>query len=27
MNEDGEWEEYVEEDDPNRPAIAYDYMG
>ena len=27
MNEDGEWVEYVEEDDPDRPPIAYDYMG
>jgi hypothetical protein len=27
MNEDGEWEEYVEEDDPERPPIAYTYMG
>ena len=27
LNEDGEWEEYVEMDDPDRPAIAYTYMG
>lgn len=27
MNENGEWEEYVEEDDPERPPIAYDIMG
>ena len=27
MNEEGEWEDYVEEDDPDRPPIAYDYMG
>lgn len=27
LNEDGEWEEYIEEDDPERPPIAYDYMG
>jgi len=27
LNENGEWEEYIEEDDPNRPPIAYDYMG
>ena len=27
LNEEGEWVEYVEEDDPNRPPIAYDYMG
>lgn len=26
-NEDGEWVEYVEEDDPDRPPIAYTYMG
>ena len=27
LNENGEWEEYVEEDDPERPPIAYTYMG
>lgn len=27
LNEDGEWEEYVEEDQADRPPIAYDYMG
>lgn len=27
MNEDGEWVEYIEEDDPERPPIAFDYMG
>ena len=27
LNENGEWEEYVEEDDPDRPPIAYTYMG
>lgn len=27
MNENGEWEDYVEEDDPDRPPIAYTYMG
>ena len=27
LNEDGEWVDYVEEDDPDRPPIAYDYMG
>ena len=27
LNEEGVWEEYVEEDDPDRPPIAYDYMG
>lgn len=27
LNEEGEWVEYIEEDDPNRPPIAYDYMG
>jgi hypothetical protein len=27
LNENGEWEEYVEEDDPERPPIAFDIMG
>ena len=27
LNEDGEWVEYVEEVDPERPPIAYDQMG
>lgn len=27
LNEDGEWVEYVEHDDPDRPPIAFDYMG
>ena len=27
LNENGEWEEYIEEDDPDRPPIAYTYMG
>ena len=27
LNEDGEWEDYVEESDPDRPPIAYTYMG
>ena len=27
LNEDGEWVEYVEHDDPERPPIAYTYMG
>jgi hypothetical protein len=27
LNEDGEWVEHIEEDDPERPPIAYDYMG
>ena len=27
LNENGEWEEYVEEDDPDRPPIKYTYMG
>ena len=27
LNEDGEWVDYVEEDDPDRPPIAYTYMG
>lgn len=26
-NENGEWEDYVEEDQADRPPIAYDYMG
>ena len=26
-NENGEWVEYIEEDDPERPPIAYTYMG
>ena len=26
LNENGEWEEYIEEDDPERPPIAYTYM-
>jgi hypothetical protein len=27
LNEEGEWVEYVEEEDPDKPPIAYDYMG
>jgi hypothetical protein len=27
LNEDGEWEEYVEEEEVNKPPIAYTYMG
>jgi hypothetical protein len=27
LNEDGEWVEYVEQDDPERPPIAFTYMG
>ena len=27
LNEEGEWEEYVEEVDPEKPPIAYTYMG
>lgn len=27
MNEDGEWEEYVEEEPVNKPKIAYTRMG
>ena len=27
LNEVGEWVEYVEHDDPDRPPIAFDYMG
>lgn len=27
LNEDGEWVEYIEEDHPDRPPIAYTYMG
>lgn len=27
LNEDGEWVEYIEEDQPDRPPIAYTYMG
>ena len=27
LNDDGEWEDYIEEDDPERPPIAYTYMG
>ena len=27
LNEDGEWVEYTELDDPDRPPIAFDYMG
>ena len=27
MNEDGEWEEYVEEEEADKPPIAYTYMG
>merc|ERR1712139_643676 len=27
LNENGEWEEYIEEDDPDRPPIVYTYMG
>lgn len=27
LNEDNEWVEYIEEDDPDRPPIKYDYMG
>ena len=27
MNEDGEWEEYVEEVEADKPPIAYTYMG
>ena len=27
LNEDGEWVEYKEYDDPDRPPIAFDYMG
>jgi hypothetical protein len=27
LNEDGEWEDYEEESDPDRPPIAYTYMG
>ena len=26
-NDTGEWAEYIEEDDPERPPIAYTYMG
>ena len=27
LNENGEWEDYIEEDDPERPPIAFTYMG
>ena len=27
LNENGEWVEYIEEDHPDRPPIAYTYMG
>lgn len=27
MNEDGEWEEYIEEEEADKPPIAYTYMG
>lgn len=27
LNEDGEWEDYIEEVDPEKPPIAYTYMG
>ena len=27
MNEDGEWEEYIEEEEEDKPPIAYTYMG
>ena len=27
LNEDGEWEDYIEEEDPDKPPIAYTYMG
>jgi len=27
LNDNGEWEDYIEEDDPERPPIAYTYMG
>lgn len=27
LNEDGEWVEYTEMDDPDRPPIKFDYMG
>lgn len=27
LNEDGEWEDYIEESDPDRPPIAFTYMG
>ena len=27
LNEDGEWEDYVESDQEDKPPIAYDYMG
>ena len=27
LNDEGEWEDYVEESDPDRPPIAYTYMG
>ena len=26
LNDDGEWEDYIEEDDPERPPIAYTYI-
>lgn len=27
LNEEGEWVDYEEESDPDRPPIAYTYMG
>ena len=27
LNENGEWVDYIEEDSPDRPPIAYTYMG
>jgi len=27
LNEDGEWEEYIEEEEAGKPPIAYTYMG
>lgn len=27
LNEDGEWEDYIEEEDPDKPPIAFTYMG
>ncbi len=27
LNEDGEWEEYIEEEEADKPPIAYTYMG
>jgi hypothetical protein len=27
LNEDGEWEEYIEEEEADKPPIAFTYMG